>query len=367
MQVQTEHFYWYGLAAITYLVTCYVFSAVRWFHTCNAPKERRTYIWPDRKLQVSIYLCATCLLPYILSPNSEAAWLLEKSYFPCTYYFYCGVLLFCFFGTVKQWNQWRTTSWIAAIITLLAMAPLIAHAWIPGGILTQAGLDIWEKVVLVVSLVMMSYAGLSMWQVWQWIKEARDENYSNPDDFPIDYAQRVWRAPILFTPLLWPAYILDSPDVMAVMNVLLAASNILLLLNVMPVWRRETIVPHAEEHESEHVDMSTDERIVTIASEIEKFVDHEKGYLNPHLRLDDVVEHCSYSRSYVSKVFSTRFGGFSDYVNGLRLQHYDAYVKENHNCTSDAAAQASGFVSYQNYHRAKMKFDKLGKIKEEGH
>ena len=100
--IETNNYYWYGVAAAVYIVTCMMFSAVRAFHNCGTPKERRDYIWPDRKMQVCIYLTALVLLPYVLNPHSEAAWLLMKSYFPCTYYFYCGSLIFCFFGTVKQ-------------------------------------------------------------------------------------------------------------------------------------------------------------------------------------------------------------------------------------------------------------------------
>ena len=43
--------YYYGLAAMIYITTCWTFVTVRWFHTCQEPKERRSYIWPDRKLQ----------------------------------------------------------------------------------------------------------------------------------------------------------------------------------------------------------------------------------------------------------------------------------------------------------------------------
>ena len=113
-----NEYYFYGLAALMYLTTCWTFAAVRWFHTCRAPKERHKYIWPDRKLQCLIYLCATILLPYIINPASPSAWMLEKSYFPACYYFYCGVLLLCFFGTVKQWNQWKSVSWTAALIVV---------------------------------------------------------------------------------------------------------------------------------------------------------------------------------------------------------------------------------------------------------
>ena len=355
MMQQPMNFYCYGLAATVYLVTCWTFAAVRGFHTCGAPREHRDYIWPDRKLQVAVYLCATVLLPYILHPASEAAWLLEKAYFPCTYYFYCGVLLFCFFGTVKQWSRWKTASWIACIVMLTGMMPVVLNAWIPGGLLTEEAARLWQKVVSGVSILMMGYAGLSMWQVWQWMEESREENYSNPDDFPADYARRVWLAPVLFTPILWPAYLLDSPAVMAVQNVLLAVSNIVLLINVMPAWRRSTILAEANDTEQDtdqHDEMAA-ERTNRIAAEIEQYVKTERGYLDAHLKLENVVDHCSYSRSYVSNVFQERFGGFSNYVNRLRLEHYASYKQQHPNVTIEAAAQASGFTSYRAYHRTK--------------
>lgn len=356
----TDNFYWYGVSAAAYLVTCWVFAGVRWFHTCRAPKERHSYIWPDRKMQVFFYLLGTCLLPYVLNPGSESAWMLWKSYFPCTYYFYCGALLFCFFGSVKQWNRWKRVSAIAGAITMVAMVPLVLDAWIPGGMLKGSCAKIWGSVIVAVSILMMGYAIMAMVQIWKWMKETRDQNYSNPEDFPADYAHRVWLAPVLLTPWLWVGFITDSPDVMIVANLVLAVLNIILLINVMPAWRRIAILSLSEEdeeHDEEH-DELVEERTRKIAEEIVQFVEKDKGYMDAHLKLEHVVEHCSYGRSYVSGVLSDRFGGFSDYVNKLRLKQYDAYMKENPLATTEAAAEASGFTSYLAYHRAKERLEK---------
>ena len=65
-----SEYYYYGMADVMLLTTCWTFAAVRWFHTCRAPKREHRYIWPDRKLQVLVYLCRELLsltpLEYIL-------------------------------------------------------------------------------------------------------------------------------------------------------------------------------------------------------------------------------------------------------------------------------------------------------------
>jgi AraC-like DNA-binding protein len=108
----------------------------------------------------------------------------------------------------------------------------------------------------------------------------------------------------------------------------LAIFNIALLLNVMPVWRRAAIltdIDEDEEAESFEDDELAEERSNRIAAEIELFVNTEAAYLDSHLKLEQVVERCNFSRRYVSKVFTERFGGFSDYVNGLRLNYFERY------------------------------------------
>lgn len=76
------------------------------------------------------------------------------------------------------------------------------------------------------------------------------------------------------------------------------------------------------------------------------------------MRIDNVVEHCSYSRTYVSHVFKTHFGGFSRYVNTLRLKHYDQYMAQHPNATKEAAAQESGFISYVAYYKVKDRLER---------
>ena len=172
----------------------------------------------------------------------------------------------------------------------------------------------------------------------------------------MEYAHRMWSSPIILTPFLWPAYITNSPDVMAWMCLPLSVFNVVLLLNVMPIWRRAAILSDIGEDEEVVVEEDSElaeERNSRIAAEIEQFVNTEAAYLDPHLKLEQVVERCSFSRIYVSRVLTERFGSFYDYVNGLRLDYYDHYMAQHPNSTPEAAAEASGFTSYKAYTNVK--------------
>ena len=354
-----SEYYYYGLAAMLYITTCWTFAIIRWFHTCNESKEHRCYIWPDRKLQCLVYAMATLLLPYVADPTNEAAWTLMKSYFPATYYFYCGLLLLCYAGSVKQWNRWKPVSWMAAIVVTATMLMPVLNAWLPFEFMSAEGSRFWHYAITVESFVMMLFCCLAMWQVWCWIRESRDANYSNPDDFPVKYASIVLFYPFILTPLLWPAYVLDSRQVMAVLHLLLAVFNMVLLITVMPAWRRTFMLPSTVEDDcgdsDSPEDVAAEERIGRIALEIQAYVEGQHAYLDPHLKIDDVVEHCQYGRTYVSQTFQHRFGSFANYVNGLRLEHYEQYIAEHPNETKESAAIASGFSSYNAYYRVTRK------------
>ena len=57
--VQTDIYYWYGLTAAAYIVTCWVFSVVRGVHNCGTPKERRAYINAGNDL--SLWHCSVAI------------------------------------------------------------------------------------------------------------------------------------------------------------------------------------------------------------------------------------------------------------------------------------------------------------------
>ena len=369
----------YSIACTAYVVTCLMFAAVRWFHVCPGAKENKSYYHPDRKLLTLFYAVPIILLPYVLNPASHASWLLVKGYYPLTHFFYCAVLLFNYFGKVRQWRRWLSSGIAASVLVSIAAALLLAVSLMPECKINEAWEHTLNYIIIAVGLLMTIYCGVAIWQVWQWIHEYSTDNFSNIDDFPLPYARGVIVIPIIHALLIWPMVLLDSPKWLATMQLLLAVFNIFFLISALPSKRKgnpleqmiednceadneevlEQTLP-TEEH-PEIIEQRPKERQMDIpeqtcqkiADGIEKALVRQRLYLNPNLRLKEVVDVCGYSQAYVSRVLREQYGGFFDYVNILRCRHVDEYIARHPEVTKEEAIIKSGFKDRQNYYRIK--------------
>jgi len=369
----------YSIACTAYVVTCLMFAAVRWFHVCPGAKENKSYYHPDRKLLTLFYAVPIILLPYVLNPASHASWLLVKGYYPLTHFFYCAVLLFNYFGKVRQWRRWLSSGIAASVLVSIAAALLLAVSLMPECKINEAWEHTLNSIIIAVGLLMTIYCGVAVWQVWQWIHEYSTDNFSNIDDFPLPYARGVIVIPIIHALLIWPMVLLDSPKWLAIMQLLLAVFNIFFLISALPSKRKgnplEQMIEDNREADNEEVleqTLPTEEHpeIIEqrpkerqmdipeqtrqkIADGIEKALVRQRLYLNPNLRLKEVVEVCGYSQAYVSRVLREQYGGFFDYVNILRCRHVDEYIARHPEVTKEEAIIKSGFKDRQNYYRIK--------------
>ena len=411
MFTQTELIY--SIACTVYVTTCLMFAAVRWFHVCPGAKEHKGYYYPDRKLATLLYSIPVILLPYALSPDSHATWLLAKGYYPLTHFFYCAVLLFNYFGTIRQWRQWQTSGIVASVLVFSATMVLLAVALTPQLEITETLEYALNTIVITIGLLMTAYCGVSMYMVWQWIHEYSTDNFSNTDDFPLSYAKGVLIIPILHALLIWPVILFDSQTWMATMQLLLSVFNIVFLISILPSQRKgnplekmiednrmddeeEALIgtvtgeeenkncpPQSAENSSNKLlDDNKAEfvNIINVASSddnqskssprrkamseqakekikagIKMAVEEQQQYLNPHLSLDDVIEACGYSHGYVSAVLREECGGFFRYVNLLRIKHVEDYMSGHPEVTKEEAIIKSGFDSRQSYYRIRKR------------
>lgn len=99
----------------------------------------------------------------------------------------------------------------------------------------------------------------------------------------------------------------------------------------------------------------------------EHYIQTQKPYLNPKIRITDIAADLHSNRTYVSNFINSEYGmNFSRYINQQRLRKLDSLCFDPGNKNSlgiDLIIQA-GFSTYRGYTRAKAEEDKNRLLKE---
>lgn len=360
MLTLTEHYL--SLALFTYIFSCLTFAAVRWFHACRPYDKWPDYYYPGRKLSVLVFLSALIMLPYALNPADNDAWVLLKGCFMILLPFYCAVLMSKYFGTVKQWNKWKRHAVYLIVTFGLTIAALLIVAIVPG-VQTARHRNWLQLLIATEGIVSVLFTIYCLMKIYRWLQEVNDENYSNEDDFPEQFASRMLWMVLFYLVFVWTVVVTDSPVVIAVANVVLAPLNIYLLILVLHPQRKNDYEEAIQEPIStveaeERGNAPTDATVDAIVNSIRKVVETDRRYLDPHLAMQDVVDRCGFGRTYVSWVFKNKLGGFFHYVNSLRIDYAQQYQKEHPMATLDEVASASGFTNRQSLYRVRKRLGK---------
>lgn len=353
--------YLYGLTATAYITTCLVVATVRWFHMCRPYNRDPEYYYPGRPFVTLAWLSSLFLLPYMFHPESPDAWFLMKLYFlPVTLYNFT-LMLFSYFGSVMQWKQWRWPTLIAGIPVILTLIAAVVLAIIPGD---QIGGTTIEYFVLhALSILSTCICLFSVGVIFIWAKRlTSSEDYSNPTDFPVEQASR-WLKIIVFNILLcWAGILIDNQTVLALMLLILSFASVFFLLTALhpnrnrPMVEEPAVIEEPEETQVYHRSL-TKKKQDEIIKAIRTVVETQRGYLEPHLTLQDVADRCGYNRTYISGIIKNEMGGFFTYVNTLRLKHVEQYLRENPEAPIAEAIDASGFGSRPTYYKIRHQLE----------
>ena len=345
---------YYSLAAAAFVVTCVVAAAVRGFHICRPYDRKPDYYYPGRKAVTVIYLTGLLLLPYVFFPESDGAWLLVKAYFLPLELYFLAILLFSYFGSVMHWRKWRRPTLILGGIALLTLLTGPAVALIErGGGGNYDSVRVGNIIILVLGLFMTGVCLFSVRTVLRWTSQIDVEGYSNPEDFPVNFARKMVRMLLVTVVLLWVAALSDNRTVMAVLHLLMCVNAVGLLIQALHPHRHGAPEEEPEAEAQVYTYKLSPAKAKSLAATIRQMVEEERAFLDPHLTLQDVAARCGSNRTYVAGVFKTEFGGFFRYVNTLRLRYADEYQAAHPTASVSELADAAGFGSRQSYYKVK--------------
>lgn len=346
--------YFQGLATATYIMGCLVIAAVRWFHMCRPYDRNPLYYYPGRKATTIAYLMSLTLIPSLIIPETEGAWLLLKAYFLPVNLFYMTILLFSYFGGIMHWRRWRKPTLTLGAIALLALTAAPLASLIKGNGVN--GSQLGNVIIFTLGALMTVTTIIAVRVVLRWTRQFDVEEYSNPEDFPVNFAKKMVRIAMVTVVLLWVAAILNNRNVMAVLELLLVGASVQMLISALHPQRKGSF----EEEENQGKPAAqvysykiASDKAKTIAAAIRREVEQEKAFLDPHLTIQDIATRCGFNRTYVAGIFKTEFGGFFHYVNSLRLKYADEYRAAHPTASIGEIADASGFGSRQSYYSVK--------------
>lgn len=352
-------FYFCGIAAAMYIATLMVLAAVRWFHMCKPYGNAPSYYYPGRPYVVAVFISSLLLLPYVIHPEQADAWYLTRIYFlPFTIYHFI-ILQFAYFSTVMQWKRWRLAPLISGMPVFIAMVLVEILAIVPGdqiGTIIPVVLAKWGLYILGGLLTII--CGISMGVVLVWAKRYDADGYSNPADFPVATARRWMSLVFLNLLLVWTAALTGSRMLLSIIMLLLAASTVIFTITVLHPNRNKPMDDTDEpkntcKTEQIYQRAISKKKHQEILQAIQTVVVEQEAYLDTHLTIQDVADKCGYNRSYIAGIFKGEFGGFFNYINNLRLQHVETYLREHPGASTQEAALESGFNSRQAYYHFK--------------
>jgi len=360
----------YSVALSSYIVSCLIVSAIRWLHVDPQKLDNGDYFVITRKYMSLLFLTPVVLIPAVWMHQQPYISFTVKAYLLLAYSAFFTILLIKYFGTIKKWKPLNAFIFTIMAVFLIAVIALKAIAYFTDWL----GNEMIFRVVEIVALVLFVFfiiAGIfATLKVRAWIKAYHRRNYSTYDDFPLVFARKINYILLALSVVVSPTIFTDNKIVIAIAMFLLIVLNVTYLLFVLTSDRVRVfqqiddevdtpIVSASDDNDAENECSVDDGAVITISEEIANYVEKEKNYLNPHLTIGNVVDNCHYGRTYVSNVFKKKFGGFYNYINGLRLNYAEQYKKEHPFATMDEIAEKSGFASRQTFYTVKRRMAKF--------
>lgn len=322
-----------------YMATSIIFAAVRWGHKCEPFARRADYYYPAWRALVLCYLSNILMAPAIWMPQEADAILQLRMLLLLASPFFCAILLFSYFGTILGSSRWRRPVY-ALIFPFAAMAVFsTVLVFIPGTQLQGTFSRAFFAIGGTLALIYLGCYFLAIRMIVLELRRSLQEEYSNPNDFPRQFASGILWIPLVHLAVSWAGAYVGTNLSLAICLLSLSAISVVFLIGVLPPHRSADVHSTAEKE----ADVLPEDRKDEIERAVRHLVEDEKAYLDQHLTLTGLSRSIGFNRTYVSAVLNERLGGFFVYVNRCRLAHAARLQVERPDISVSELIDASGF------------------------
>lgn len=350
----------YGTVAAAYVTTSLVVAAIRWFHMCRPFDRNPRYYYPGRPFVTLSFLSALTLIPYALFPEDYDAWFLVRLYFLPVALFSFTLMLSSYFGRVMEWKKWKWPIILASLPVILSLLSALLAAVLPGEQLRGTALPGIVLYTLGALTTVACLTAIAVVRMWAGCFDPDD--FSNPADFPVTQARRWVVIALVDVALCWTGALLNNPCTLAVIQLMMAGLSVHFVLTALHPNRNRPLAEETPAADAPDVAAPAQARRplpkkkqAEMLAAIREVVEGQQAFLEAHLTLQDVADRCGYGRTYISTLIKEEMGGFSAYVNRLRLAYVEEYLQAHPEATLGEAIDMAGFGSRPTYYHMRQK------------
>ena len=350
-----------SVSLAAYVAVCVVVGVVRWGHKCTPYDKHLEYYYPGWRTLALSALSNISLLPAVFLPGETDALLQIRMMLILSSPFLCSALIFSYFGRVLKVSWWRKPIYILSATYSTMSAIALVCTLMPGTQMQGEFLHWYFIAGGTLAVVYLVGLFLALRMIINPLSRFSEESFSNPDDFPEQYAKSLIYLPFLHLVMSWSTTFNGNIIAISFGLFMLSVIIVVILLGALSphraveVERLETELTAEKEEAPLGEESLSLERKEEILRLIRHRVEDEQAYLDSHLTLGKLSQDCGCNRTYVSGVLNESLGGFFNYVNRCRLNHAEAYKQENPKADVDELALVSGFNSRQSYYNARKR------------
>ena len=346
-----------------YIAVSVVVAYVRWGHRCEPYAKNMDYYYPAWRAIIFCFLANLVFLPVVFSPSDTDAFLLLRMLMVLGSPFFCARLMFSYFGKVLNKDWWRKPVYAFSITFAIMAIIVFTLAIIPGTQIEGTRLIWIMSTIGVLAIIYILCFIMAITMTSRAVRRFSEENFSNTEDFPRNYAISILRLTTLHVAVSWIATIIGTPLALSVSVLILSGVVVVFIVSALSPHRMMDIEqvekvekpeePIKEIPEPEPVEIMPVEKKEEILKLIRYQVETQKAYLDSHLTLISLARSCGVNRTYLSQVMGEYLGGFFAYVNRCRLAHAARYRVEHPAASIEEMAEASGFGTRQSFYNAR--------------
>lgn len=359
---------YYADACFALMLTGLICSFIR-LRQMYQPFDKSSY-YPAGKLASLFFATHILQFPYFLCPSDEGIWLYVRIY---------GIIIYpvCFAMLFMRYFQRNRLRGVKNRL----------YCWLPMAVvgvlfaLSISGYDGWVErnrtsvCIVAGGISIILFTRLLFVVIWlkKKIDKYNKDNYSNEEDFPYYFADKVIWLPLIWILFMWVIFLSDSRDVKMMMDVILTVWNVVFLCTILNSQRPVKIEDEAKRIAEDELvlaaaaEKSSSEHHHKVADLILGEVDETDGSEGAEPETGDEVKRLvlavilrRYRESHLLKTevlseidkgmvaAASRFiasVGYYNLINMFRLRYAQLYLEAHPGAKLAEVAEASGYIS----------------------